>query len=54
VCALTDQSQAVEPDADQLALPSAGNTSTTAVPISSGQQIQTAQVSLVYSLEPAG
>jgi uncharacterized protein YggE len=53
-CSLTDQSQAVEPDFDQAALPSAGNTSAAEVPISSGQQTQTAQVSLVYSLEPAG
>jgi uncharacterized protein len=54
VCSLTDRSQVVEPEPgfDQ-ALPSAGNSSA-AVPISSGQQTQTAQVSLVYSLEPAG
>jgi len=54
VCSLTDQSQAVEPGFDQLAAPSAGNASEASVPISSGQQTQTAQVSLVYSLEPAG
>lgn len=54
VCTLTDQSQAVEPGFDQLALPSAtGNTSAAEIPISSGQQTQTAQVSLVYALEPA-
>jgi uncharacterized protein YggE len=52
VCSLTDQSQVVEPDFNA-ALPSAGD-SAAAVPISSGQQTQTAQVSLVYSLEPAG
>jgi uncharacterized protein len=53
VCSLTDQSQAVEPGFDQLAAPSAGNASEASVPISSGQQTQTAQVSLVYSLGPA-
>jgi uncharacterized protein len=53
VCTLTDQSQVVESGFDQLALPAAGDASA-AVPISSGQQTQTAQVSLVYSLEPAG
>ena len=53
VCALTDQSQVIEPDFNA-ALPSAGAASAAEVPISSGQQTQTAQVSLVYSLEPAG
>jgi uncharacterized protein YggE len=54
VCTLTDQSQATEPGFDQLALPSAtGDANAAEVPISSGQQTQTAQVSLVYSLEPA-
>jgi uncharacterized protein YggE len=53
VCTVTDQSQVVQPGFDQLAAPSAGDTSA-AVPISSGQQTQTAQVSLVYSLGPAG
>ena len=52
VCTVTDQSQALEPGFDQLALPSAGNTSAAQVPISAGQQTQTAQVSLVYALEP--
>jgi uncharacterized protein len=50
VCSLTDQSQAGEPGFDQLAVPSAGATNAAAVPISSGQQTQTAQVSLVYAL----
>jgi uncharacterized protein len=55
VCTLTDQSQAQEPDDGQLALPSAaGHASAPEVPISAGQQTQTAQVSLVYALEPAG
>jgi uncharacterized protein YggE len=54
VCSLTDQSQSVEPGFDQLALPAAGDANATEVPISSGQQTQTAQVSLVYALEPAG
>jgi len=53
VCALTDQSQVIEPDFNA-ALPSAGATSAAEVPISPGQQTQTAQVSLVYSLEAAG
>jgi uncharacterized protein YggE len=43
----------VEPEFNA-ALPSAGNANAAEVPISSGQQTQTAQVSLVYSLEPAG
>jgi len=55
VCTLTDQSAAVEPGFDQLALPSAaGDANAAEVPISSGQQTQTAQVSLVYALGPAG
>ena len=55
VCTLTDQSAAQEPGFDQLALPSAaGDANAAEVPISSGQQTQTAQVSLVYALEPAG
>jgi uncharacterized protein YggE len=55
VCTMTDQSQAPEPGVDQLALPSAsGDVNAAEVPISSGQQIQTAQVSLVYALGPAG
>ena len=53
VCSMTDRSQVAEPGFDQ-ALPSAGNASAAEVPISSGQQTQTAQVSLVYSLELAG
>jgi uncharacterized protein YggE len=53
VCSMTDQSQVAEPGFDQ-ALPSAGSGNAADVPISSGQQTQTAQVSLVYSLEPAG
>jgi uncharacterized protein len=55
VCSLADQSQPVQPNfGDDVALPSAGSASAAQVPISSGQQTQTAQVSLVYSLEPAG
>jgi uncharacterized protein len=55
VCTLTDQSQAVVPGFDQLAAPSAtGDANAAEVPISSGQQTQTAQVSLVYALGPAG
>lgn len=55
VCSMTDRSQVAEPGPgfDQ-AVPSAGNSSAADVPISSGQQTQTAEVSLVYSLEPAG
>jgi uncharacterized protein YggE len=52
VCSLTDQSQAVEPTFGA-ALPSAESAGAPAVPISSGQQTQTAQVSLVYALGPA-
>jgi hypothetical protein len=53
VCTLTDQSAAVEPGFDQLAVPSAaGDANAAEVPISSGQQTQTAQVSLVYALGP--
>jgi len=53
VCTLTDQSAAQEPGFDQLALPSAaGDANAAEVPISSGQQTQTAQVSLVYALGP--
>jgi uncharacterized protein YggE len=44
----------VEPGFDQLALPAAGDANAAEVPISSGQQTQTAQVSVVYALEPAG
>jgi uncharacterized protein YggE len=54
VCSLTDQSQTVESEFDQVALPSAGNAGAASVPISPGQQTQTAQVSLVYSLGRAG
>jgi uncharacterized protein len=55
VCSLTDQSQAAEPGFEQLAAPTAaGDANAAEVPISSGQQTQTAQVSLVYALEPAG
>jgi hypothetical protein len=55
LCTLTDQSQATEPGVDQLAFPSAaGDANAAEVPISSGQQTQTAQVSLVYALGPAG
>jgi hypothetical protein len=53
VCSVTDQSQSqvVEPGFNA-AIPSAGNVSAAQVPISSGQQTQTAQVSVVYSLAP--
>jgi uncharacterized protein YggE len=51
VCSLTDQSQVAEPGFNA-AIPSAGNTSAAQVPISSGQQTQTAQVTAVYSLAP--
>jgi uncharacterized protein YggE len=55
VCSLTDRSQVVERGFDQLAAPTAaGDANGSEVPISSGQQTQTAQVSLVYGLEPAG
>jgi len=54
VCTLTDRSATPEPDDDQLAAPSAGTANAAEVPISAGQQTQTAQVSLVYALEPAG
>ena len=50
VCSLTDQSQVAVPDFNQAALPSAGSTGAAQVPISSGQETQTAQVSVVYSL----
>lgn len=51
LCTLTDQSPAAVPDFGPSA---AGDASAAQVPISSGQQTQTAQVSLVYALEPAG
>jgi uncharacterized protein YggE len=54
VCSVNDQSQAPVSGFDQVAAPSAGTASAASVPISAGQQIQTAQVSLVYSLERAG
>jgi uncharacterized protein len=54
VCTLTDRSAPQEPDYGQVALPSAATAHAAEVPISAGQQTQTAQVSLVYALEPAG
>lgn len=50
VCSLTDQSQVPLPDFNSAPFASAGNASAAQVPISSGQQTQTAQVSVVYSL----
>jgi uncharacterized protein YggE len=55
VCSVTDQSQVPVPTLDEpgVAFGAAGNPSTASVPISSGQQTQTDQVSVIYSLGPA-
>jgi len=55
VCSMTDQSEIANSDLPNDALNAAGSTSANLeVPIESGSQTQSAQISLVYALEPEG
>jgi hypothetical protein len=52
VCSVTDQSQASVSDLQGVTYAAAPNAAGSTVPIESGSQTQTAQVSIVYALEP--